>query len=57
MTGLQCRGDLRDRLAKLDELIEGQKATLGLLERERLLLQTKLRTNGWRPPERLRMGS
>lgn len=50
MTGLQCRSDLLDRLAKLDELIAGQKATLGLLERERLQLQTQLRLSGYRAP-------
>jgi len=49
MTGLQRRGDLLDRLAKVCELIEQYQATLGLLERERLALQIKLRTVGWKP--------
>ena len=57
MTGLQRRGDLLDRLTKVCELIEQHRATLSLLERERLLLQTKLRTNGWRMPGRVRKGS
>ena len=38
--------ELLDRLVKLEELIEQHRATLGLLERERLVLQTKLRLAG-----------
>jgi hypothetical protein len=37
-----ARGVLLDRLAKLDALIEGHKATLSLLELERLVLQSRL---------------
>lgn len=37
-----ARGDLLDRLMKLGKLIDGQRATLALLERERLVLQSRL---------------
>jgi hypothetical protein len=50
MTGLQCRGDLLDRLTKLDGLIAGQKATLALLELERLRLRSELAAAGHRLP-------
>lgn len=46
--GIRAR-EMLDRLAKLDELIEQHRATLGLLERERLVLQTKLRLVEGRP--------
>ena len=45
--------ELLDRLAKLDELIRQHRATLGLLERERLQLQTRLRLAGCQPPVQL----
>jgi hypothetical protein len=35
--------DLLDKLASITETIEGQKATLSMLERERMQLQTTLR--------------
>jgi len=46
-----ARGVLLDRLTKLDELIEQYRASLAMFERERLILQTKLRTYGWTLPK------
>lgn len=38
------------KLASITEMIEGHRATVYMLERERLQLQTRLRLTGWRPP-------
>lgn len=42
MTPRASGSELGDRLRKLDDLIAGHKATLGLLERERLVLRSRL---------------
>jgi len=50
---LTTSNEQRDLLAKLSavsEQVEGYRATLHMLERERLQLQTRLRLTGWRPP-------
>lgn len=39
------------KLASLAEMIEGYKATLFMLDRERVQLQTQLRLTGYRVPE------
>lgn len=49
MTDHTPRNSLLDRLAKLNELIAGQKATLGLLELERLRVRSELVAAGHRP--------
>ena len=38
------------KLASIAEMIEGHRATVYMLERERLQLQTRLRLTGWRSP-------
>ena len=38
------------KLRSLGELIEQHRATVAMLELDRLKLQTQLRTTGWRPP-------
>ena len=38
------------KLASLAEMIEQHRATVSLLERDRLQLQTQLRLNGYRTP-------
>ena len=40
------------KLASITEMIEGYKATIFMLERERMQLQTALRLTGYRPPPR-----
>ena len=42
--------ELLSRLAAITKMIEGGKATLSMLERERLQLQTQLRLSGYRVP-------
>jgi hypothetical protein len=42
--------EMLSKLASIAEMVEGYKATIFLLERERLQLQTQLRLSGWRPP-------
>jgi hypothetical protein len=42
--------ELLDKLAELSRLIEGHRATLAMLEHERMQMQTQLRLTGWRPP-------
>ena len=42
--------ELLSKLASIAEMVEGYKATIFLLERERLQLQTQLRLNGYRTP-------
>ncbi len=42
--------ELLSRLARIDEMNKGGQATLSLLERERLQLQTQLRLSGYRMP-------
>ena len=39
------------KLTSITEMIEGYKATIFMLERERMQLTTKLRLAGYRPPE------
>ena len=41
---------LLDRLVKLDELVRQHRATLGLLELERLRVRSELAAAGHRPP-------
>lgn len=41
---------LLSKLASLAEMIEGYKATLFMLDRERMQLQTQLRISGYRAP-------
>ena len=50
MSGSRPQGDLLDRLAKLNELIEGRRATLALLELERLRVRSELAAAGHRLP-------
>jgi len=40
--------ELLDKLAELSRLIEGHRATLAMLEHERMQLQTRLRLTGYR---------
>jgi hypothetical protein len=42
--------ELLDKLAELSRQIEGYRATIAMLEYERLRLQTALRATGYRPP-------
>ena len=39
------------KLASITETIEGYKATIFMLERERMQLQTQLRLAGWTAPK------
>lgn len=39
-----------EKLASISEMIEGYRATMFMLERERLQLQTQLRLSGYRAP-------
>ena len=39
------------KLSSVSDMIEGYKATIFMLERERMQLMTKLRLAGYRPPE------
>ena len=41
---------LLSKLVSITEMIEQHRATIYMLERERLQLQTKLRLTGWRSP-------
>lgn len=43
---------LLSKLASIAEMIEGHKATLFMLEHERMSLQTQLRLTGYRAPAR-----
>lgn len=47
-TGTQC--ELLAKLASVTDSIEGYKATIFMLERERMQLQTLLRLTGYKPP-------
>jgi hypothetical protein len=40
------------KLASIAEMIEGHRATVMMLERERLALQHRLRLTGWTPAPR-----
>jgi hypothetical protein len=42
---------LLDKLAELSRLIESHRATLYLLERERMQLQTQLAVTGYKPEQ------
>ena len=42
---------LMSKLASITEMIEGYKATIFMLERERMQLQTQLRLEGWTAPK------
>ena len=42
---------LMSKLASITEMIEGYKATIFMLERERMHLQTQLRLAGWTAPK------
>ena len=42
---------LMSKLASITERIEGYKATIFMLERERMQLQTQLRLAGWTAPK------
>lgn len=55
--GSASQSALLAELEKLDKLIAGHRATLAMLERERLALQHRLRLAGYRAPIPQRTGN